>query len=384
MSTPNGSPSNIGWLAKRLEEDIQTRGLRPGEPYLTSAQLGRQLGISKSMAYRAMKILAARRVLVSHPGRGTFVGPQAGSLAAGRLKSIHVLTTQDYFQTAERLSFGCLAGLSATLPGYGIQFDFLPLCNTEAHVGQLLEQGLTEGTLAAVVLLGCTRSIQEQVLRRGLPALVLGTDYSSTRQLPSIDADQYEIGRLAAGYLLARGCRRIALLMREMWFPGDQLLFEGVGRALDEAGLGHEALILRNLAADAALLTSDLHRLLTAKNRPAGCLCRMPFFAQAVIRTARSAGLKIPADLEVICDSLQRHTAAQWGLPGICMKVEVEGQVALGGQMLKLLLNGQRPDPLHVVLPVELVEPNRQYPDRPKPGGRKRGSALRKLKSGVV
>jgi DNA-binding LacI/PurR family transcriptional regulator len=371
MSVNEQGPSNVGWLAQRLEEDIRARGLRVGEPYLTSAQVGRQLGISKSMAYRAMKILVARRILESHPGRGTFVGPQVRESAAGQLKTIHVLLTQDYFQSAERMSFGCLAGLSAALPGYGIQFDFMQLRNAEAQVGRLLEQGMATGTLSAVVLLGCPRSVQEQVLHRGVPALVLGTDYSSTRQLPSVDADQREIGRLATEYLLGRGCRRIALLMRETWFPGDQRMFEGVGRALDEAGLGHEALTLCNFSVDAAVLAADLHRLLTAEDRPAGCICRMPLFAEAVVKAAESAGLGVPEDLEVVSDGLDRQTAATLDLPSICREMNVDEQVAIGGRMLKELLDGRQPDPLHMVLPVALIEPEGRAKRRAKPGGRK-------------
>jgi DNA-binding LacI/PurR family transcriptional regulator len=380
MSTSDPGPSKAHWLAKRLEEDIRSRGLRAGEPYLTTAQASRQLGISKAMAYRAMKILAAGHVLVCHPGRGTFVGPQAGGAPSRELKCVHILLTHDLFQSSEPSTHAWLAGLLAALPGYSIQFDFVLLRDPEPHVSRLLEQGLAEGTLSAVVLLGCPRAVQEQVLRRGVPALVLGTDYSSTRQLPSVDADQLETGRLAAEYLLARGRRRIALLMREMWLPGDRLLFEGVGRALDEAGLGHEALMLRNLSVETAVLDADLRRLLTAEDRPAGCVCRMPLFAQAVVRAAESAGLRVPEDLEVISDGLDRQTADRLGLPSVCMKVSVEEQVVIGGRMLAQLFEGCQPNPLHVVLPVELMETDRRQDRPPKSRVRKRNAAVRKSK----
>jgi DNA-binding LacI/PurR family transcriptional regulator len=376
-TTADSGPSKAHWLAKRMEEDIHLRGLRVGEPYLTTAQAGRQLGISKSMAYRAMKILVARQVLVSHPGRGTFVGPQTGGKPFGQMKCIHILLTHDLFQSSEQSTHGWLAGLAATLPGNSIRIDFLPPHDAETHVAHLLEQGLAEGALSAVILLGCPRAIQEQVLNRGAPALVLGTDYSSTRQLPSVDTDQFETGRLAAEYLLKRGYRRIALLMREMWFPGDQSMYDGVGRALDDAGLGHDSLMLRNLSVDASVLDADLERLLTAEDRPTGCICRMPFFAEAVMRAAETVGLSVPEDLEVITDSLDRQTAARLELASVCMKVSVEEQVAIGGRMLAEIFEGRQPDPLHVVLPVELAEPKARKDRRLKSGGRRRGAALK-------
>jgi DNA-binding LacI/PurR family transcriptional regulator len=283
--------------------------------------------------------------------------------------------THDLFQSSGQSTHGWLAGLAGTLPDHSIQFDFILPRDSEGQVNGLLEQGLASCTLSSVVLVGCPREVQEQVLLRGVPALVLGSDYSSTRQLPSVDADQFEAGRLAAQYLLKRGCRRIALLMRETWFPGDRRMFEGVGRALDDAGLGHEALMLRNLSVDPAVLAVDLRRLLTQETPPTGCVSRTPLFAQAAIQSAQSVGLTVPADLELIIAGLDRQAVAGLGLPSVSTKVDLEEQVAIGGRMLLQLFKGQQPDPLHVILPVELVEPHGSEKRSRKPGRPKRGVA---------
>jgi DNA-binding LacI/PurR family transcriptional regulator len=374
MSTiEDTGPSKAHWLAKRMEEDIRARGLRAGEPFLTTTQAGRQMGISKSMAYRAMKILTERQVLVSHPGRGTFVGPKIGGAAVEAARCCHVLLTHDLFRSSGQSTHGWLGGLAATLPDHSVQFDFISPRDAEAQVNRILEYGLSSGTLSSVVLVGCPREVQEQVLLRGVPALVLGSDYSSTRQLPSVDADQFEAGRLAAEYLLKRGSRRIALLMRETWFPGDRRLFEGVGRALDEAGLGHDALMLRNLSVDPAMLAGDLQRLLTQEMPPTGLVCRTPLFAQAALKAAKTVDLVVPDDLDVIIAGLDRQAVAGLGLPSVSMKVNLEEQVAIGGRMLQQIFKGDLPDPLHVILPVELVEANPTERRSPKSSRQKRG-----------
>jgi DNA-binding LacI/PurR family transcriptional regulator len=378
-NTVDAGPSKAHWLAKRMEEDIRARGLRAGEPFLTTTQAGRQLGISKSMAYRAMKILTDNQVLVSHPGRGTFVGPNAAAATPQQTRCCHVLLTHDLFQSSGHSTHGWLSGLAATLAGFNIQFDFIPQRDSESHVKQLMDQGLALGTLSAVVLVGCPREVQEQVLLRGVPALVLGSDYSSTRQLPSVDADQFETGRLAAEYLLKRGHRRIALLMRETWFPGDRRMFEGVGRALDEAKLGHDALMLRNLAVDPAMLAADLQRMLIQEDPPTGCVCRTPLFAQAAIQAAKASGLSVPDDLELIVAGLDRQNVASVGLPSVSMTVNVEEQVAVGGRMLQTIFKGELPDPLHAILPVELVEPTPRA-DRSQKSSRQKRGAPRKSK----
>lgn len=373
MNSNVPSPSNALWLAKRLEEDIRTRALREGEPYLTTAEAGSQLGVSKATAYRAMKLLVERRVLVSHPGRGTFVGPKAGSAAGRPPKCIHVLLTNDYFQSSAPSTYGWLAGLSTVVPGHGIQFDFLPPHDAETNANQLLDHGLGQGTIAGVIVLGCPRAVQECVMKRGVPAVVLGTDYSSTRQLPSVDADQLECGRLAADYLLARGHRRIALLMRETWLPGDRRFFEGVGQALDRVGLKHESLVLRNLPVDPVALDADLQRLLTSDHRPTGCICRTPLFAEAMMHTVESLGLTTPDDLEIVCDS--RETGGRLKLPCVCTQADMRDEVTLAGRMLVELLAGQQPEPLHVILPVELVEPAARPSRQRKPDTRRRRAA---------
>jgi DNA-binding LacI/PurR family transcriptional regulator len=367
MSTDDTGPSKAHWLANRMEEDIRGRGLRPGEPFWTTAQAGRQMGISKSMAYRAMKILTNRQLLVSHPGRGTFVGPKVADAAFGQTKCCHVFLTHDLFKSSGQSAHGWLAGLSATFVGYGIQFDFISLRDAVGQAQRFIEQGLASGTLACVVLVGCPREVQELVLLRGVPALVLGSDYSSTRRLPSVDADQLEAGRLATQYLLRRGCRRIALLMRETWFPGDRRMFEGIGQGLDEAKLGHEALVLRNLSVDPAALAGDMQRLLAQDGFPRGCICRSPLFARAAIDAAQSLGLKVPGDLHLVIAGLDRQAAADLSVPRVSMKVNTEELAALGGRMLLELLEGRQPDPLHAILPVELVEPDHSDQRPPKP-----------------
>jgi DNA-binding LacI/PurR family transcriptional regulator len=100
----------------------------------------------------------------------------------------------------------------------------------------------------------------------------------------------------------------------------------------------------------------------------------MPFFAEAVLRAAETVGLAVPDDLEVITDSVDHHTAARLELASVCMKVSVEEQAAIGGRMLAELFEGRQPDPLHVVLPVELVEPKSRKDHRVKPGNRRRGA----------
>jgi len=55
------------------------------------------------------------------------------------------------------------------LPDNNIQFDFIPRHDAEGQVNRLLEQSLASGTLLALVLVGCPREVQEQVLAWQFP-----------------------------------------------------------------------------------------------------------------------------------------------------------------------------------------------------------------------
>ena len=50
-------------LADRIQEDIRQRALGPGDPYLTTIETARMLGVNNSVAGRALQLLAKRRVI---------------------------------------------------------------------------------------------------------------------------------------------------------------------------------------------------------------------------------------------------------------------------------------------------------------------------------
>src|ERR1700733_10639073 len=82
------------WVALLLL-DVRTRGLKPGEPYLTAERAAQLLGSSRATAHRAMSKLGEQQVLVARPGSGTFIGPKAPASPPGTTLSLHVLMPLD-------------------------------------------------------------------------------------------------------------------------------------------------------------------------------------------------------------------------------------------------------------------------------------------------
>src|SRR5688572_519319 len=83
----------ISELAKRIEWDIRTRGLRPGDRYRTAAETAEALGVSTASAHRAMNLLVPD-VLTRQHGRGTFVGPAMAKTTRVRVRTLYVLLAE--------------------------------------------------------------------------------------------------------------------------------------------------------------------------------------------------------------------------------------------------------------------------------------------------
>ena len=70
-------------MAERILEFIAESGLRPGDRLPTELQLGRELGVSRSVTREAIKVLSALGRVRAHRGRGLYVADDPGLLGVG-------------------------------------------------------------------------------------------------------------------------------------------------------------------------------------------------------------------------------------------------------------------------------------------------------------
>ena len=354
--------TRIGKLAEALRKDIHSRALQAGDHYLTAAEASRMLGVSQVMANRAMNILAGRRLLVRHRRRGTFIGPAfQPSSPPTALRVIHIIKglMKDERQWTAVIG-DCLEGLHNVLPGYQVQSNILPHHNPAEMVRQIFKQYTPNGSLAGIILLSCPREVQEMVQEmvreHRLPSVSFGSIYPNITKIPSVDQDQFEAGRLTAKYLIDRGHRRIMLLMRENWQPGDNLMSDGINRALADAGLNYGVLLTRSIPEVASLTKNEIVRLLSIDDRPTGLICRSPFFAETAFEVASSRSMRVPQDLDIVFQANDKQFSAELGLPRTCAISSNREQLNLVAKTLVKLIQGKQIEDNRIVLPVELVE----------------------------
>ncbi len=355
--------TRIDKLAETLRKDIHRRSLREGDHYLTAAEAGQMLGVSQVMANRAMNVLAGRRLLIRHRRRGSFVGPAFQPNASpAALRVIHIIKGLSIDERQWTYVIGdCLHGLHTVLPGYQVQSNILPHHNQADLVRQIFKQYTPDGSLAGIVLLSCPREVQEMVQElvneHRLPAVSFGSLYPNITSIPSVDQDQFEAGRLEAKYLIDRGHRRITVLMRDNWQPGDNLLADGINQALADSGLSYGVLSTRSIPEDAAMIKTELHRILSEDNRPTGLICRTPLFTESAVEVARSRSMRIPQDLDIILDGNDKYYPAMAGLPRVSSKYSSRKALTMVAETLEKIIDGKQIKNNQIIMPVELLGP---------------------------
>lgn len=235
-------------LATRIEQDIDLKRLRPGDPYLTTREAARMLGVSTVAASRAMQLLANRRILHRRQRSGAVIAEGVTGTTGPSLRCVHFLVHQNYLKTEGLLADGTVIGMQRELPGVDVQLNFLP--GDEESVERLVAAALRSPEPEGFVLVRSSLTTQRLVRASGLPVVVYGTLYPSVQGMAWIDRDHRRVARLLAEHVLSRGHRRVLHLSRDRMLPGDQPFQEGLRQTLAEAGLSLADYSVLHLPAD--------------------------------------------------------------------------------------------------------------------------------------
>ncbi|MFI4861223.1 MAG: hypothetical protein ACIAXF_11135, partial [Phycisphaerales bacterium JB063] len=235
-------------MAKQVVADIRDRGLVSGDRYLTAEEARSNFQVGKGLINDALKLLADRQILTRKRRAGTFIGPRFSiesddPMIAQKpqrvLDVVHVLIPMDYYRSNIMPGNIFVEELTQTLPGVSVQLHHIADADTTEYTLNLLNQLKAKTTnREGLVLLRSSRETQATVQDSGVPAIAFGSTYPDVKRLYSIDLDQEQAGRLAAQVALEQGHERFALIMRNHWRRGDNLLMDGFARSLGEKGVG--------------------------------------------------------------------------------------------------------------------------------------------------
>lgn len=365
-------------MAEQVVADIRDRGLVSGDRYLTAEEARSNFRVGKALINDALKLLADRQVLVRKRRAGTFIGPrfsvgaeseEAAPAIRAALDIVHVLIPMDYYRANVMPGNTFVEELTRAIPGVSVQLHHIADDNTTDYTLDLLSRLKTKpDRREGLVLLRSSRETQVAVQDSGVPAIAFGSTYPDVKRLYSIDPDQEQAGRLAAQVALEKGHGRFALIMRNHWRRGDNLLMDGFAKALGEGGVGVDRVSIVSSPEESEVIEHDVAALLAQDNHPTALVCRSRFHAEAAIRGIRDRGLEPGKDILVIAiqsGPMEDPAASISILPGI----SGAEQVNKVGHALAQIAEGHPPTELRERIGMQAVDSPSASGDRSRPTG---------------
>ena len=357
METKDREKTVLNRLAERLENDIHRRGLTMGDLYLTASKAAEQLNVSRMTANRALNVLAKRNMLTRHRSRGTFVGPGAAQIQANVAGYVHYLSFDDASPTSTLPLGEIVSGLQRHLPNIALQSLVVPRVNAARHVKHAIDRNSSDPAFRGFVASLATREVQQILADSGLPVVVFGSLYPGI-DLPSVDIDQVECGRLLARRAIEAGFEQLVVLNRETWRQGDTLMLNGIIEAAQTASLGADAFSVRNYSPSGPALAAEINHLLDDVKRPTAIILRGAEIAETVYTMVVRHGMADSGGVGILyCDDAgvlpKDYRPAAGPLPIVRCTMSLKDQYVVLGQMLALLNKGQTPQPKRFIAPLE-------------------------------
>jgi DNA-binding LacI/PurR family transcriptional regulator len=203
---------------------------------------------------------------------------------------------------------GLVVGMQGELGRAELQFNFMPATEDEDYVQGLLEEAARSQYKEGFVLVRSSLAVQRLVAQSGLPAVVAGMLYASVPPMPWIDSDNRAVGRLLAERVLRAGHRTVLVLVRDRVLAGDYPFIDGVRDALSQANAGAEALIMRHLPTDHAMIREEVRRVLLQTEPLPGIVARSEPLADGAAEAVEAMGLEVGSDVTItLADWYRRH-----------------------------------------------------------------------------
>ncbi|WP_438480626.1 substrate-binding domain-containing protein [Oleiharenicola lentus] len=149
------------------------------------------------------------------------------------------------------------------------------------------------------ILLLSGEPVQKWFERQKVPCLVAGSIYAGVN-LPYCDLDHHASCRHAAGGLLGRGHRKVALVIQKSRRAGDIESEAGFTEGIAKSSHPDAEVMIAYHEATAASITNALKRLMHRAPAPTALLVVNPFHYLSVVTSLAKMGLRVPDDISVV------------------------------------------------------------------------------------
>lgn len=278
-----------GQVAASLRKGIEQE---TWEGYLPSERrLCELFHVSRPTIRAGLRMLAKAGLVEIKHGRKVRILTPSGSGPGSLSKRVGLITHEPLAHLATQ-SFQLISEMRAQLAEHGFAIEnFVCVPGSAATQRRKIEAFVRQRRVLCCVLLSVSKELQTWFAEQSIPALVLGSCHPSVK-LPSLDVDYRSVCRHAAGVLLSKGHRRVALVVPNSGIAGYLASEEGFleGMARDSRAQG---MVVRH-SGTAQNMTARLDALFKSSEPPTALLVAKPQEVFLVIVYLLKRGISVP------------------------------------------------------------------------------------------
>ena len=284
----------------------------------------------------------------------------ARGLSAGRTGLVGILVPLVYPAYFSAI----LAGAAEALSAENLQIVLSPTGHEHDREVSVLDRlhGLTDGAL--IILPEESSEELERLLDRGYRFVVLDPLMPLDERIPSVSAAHTSGADQAMRHLLELGHRRIAQITGPRGWVATEDRRRGYRAALAAAGILPDPAL--EVEAEPEIPTGRVAAdyLLDLPEPPTAIFAFNDNIAIGAIQAARARGLRVPEDLSIVgFDDVEHATIVTPALTTVRQPLAEMGRTAVS-LLMRLLLERQRVEALHVELATRLVVRDSTAPPR--------------------
>ena len=287
--------TQVAAALRRGIEDGAWKGVLPGERRLCEL-----FQVSRPTVRAALGVLQQERLLEIRHGRKNRICPRSKKKSATSDARLVGLITGEPIERVSYTAFQYISEMRAHLLETGFSSEVV-VCEGRSGRAQRrkVEAFLQHNRVFCCALLSVSREVQQWFAEREIPALVLGSCHPSVK-LPSLDVDNRAVCRHAAGVFLAKGHRRLALLIPDSGAAGDIASEEGFHEGVAQSGHGDAKAIIVRHSGTARNLTARLDSLYRSNQPPTALLVAKPLHVLMTVIYLLKRGLAVPDAVSLI------------------------------------------------------------------------------------
>jgi LacI family transcriptional regulator len=258
------------------------------------------LQVSRPTIRTALQILAKNGVIEIRQGRRNRLLRAAPQSPHRNSRLIGIVTPVPFEQLAVA-AYKVISQMRTHLAEHGFTTEVL-VCPSKAATAprKRLEEFLRRNRVLCCVLASVSKDLQDWFTKHAVPCLVLGSCHPEIH-LPALDIDYRSVCRHAVGTLLAKGHRRIALLIPDSGVAGDLASEQGFRDAFAAPRYVDAAPLIVRHQGTAAHLALKLDALMLGPQPPTALLVAKAPNALSVLIHLLKRGLSVPEDVSLVC-----------------------------------------------------------------------------------